>query len=290
MIGNFIDTFRFKLRKFPQKWDENINLITTNYGEIRVLDTGGDKPSILNVPDGPNTIEHHQELIKKLSKDFRVICFEFPGIGFSYPNPNYDYSFSNASKLIISLMDILKIDSATLAFSCSNGFYAIKTAELFPKRVNQLFLSQTPSLHSMSKWTKKSIPKVLKYPIIGQIINSLSEEKLVKIWYKYALPKETDITRYRDKALNSLHKGGCFCLSSLVQGLTTEMNSSLKVLEVPATIIWGNKDYTHRNTDNKSIREHLPNCEIIEFNNCGHFPELEDTDRYVNVIKERIKS
>lgn len=288
MTGNFIDTYRFRLKNIQENWKENINLISTDFGKIRVLDTLGNKPVILNVPDGPNVIEHHKGLITKLSKKFRVICFEFPGIGFSYPNSNYDYSFPNGAKLIINLMNILKIEQAALAFSCSNGFYAIKTAELFPQRINRLFLSQTPSLHSMNKWTKHAIPKILKYPIIGQIANILSEKKFAKTWYKYALPKETEKSQYQKKALDSLNNGGCFCLSSLVQGLSKEINSTLKVLEVPATLIWGSKDFTHKNTNKKSIMEHLPNCEIIEFDNCGHFPELENTDRYVNLINERM--
>ncbi len=65
--------------------------------------------------------------------------------------------------------------------------------------------------------------------------------------------------------------------------------SRLNVLEVPATIVWGTKDYTHRKTDKNSILEHLPNCEIIEFENCGHFPELEDTNRYVGLLNEKLK-
>ncbi|MEP1489242.1 MAG: alpha/beta hydrolase [Algibacter sp.] len=289
MTGNFIDTYRFKLKKKRTNWKDNICLISTEFGNIRVLDSLGDKPIIINVPDGPNVIEHHKELITKLSNNFRVICFEFPGIGFSYPNSNYDYSFPNASKLIINLMDILKIEKAALAFSCSNGFYAIKTAELFPLRVNRLFLSQTPSLQAMNKWTESAIPKLLKIPIIGQIANIFSEKKFAKIWYKYALPKHTDISKYQNKALKALGNGGCFCLSSLVQGLKKETNSTLKVLETPATLVWGSKDFTHKNTNKLSITKHLPNCEIIEFDNCGHFPELEDTDRYVNLINERMK-
>lgn len=289
MTSNFIDTLRYRLKKGDTKWEENISLITTEFGQIRVLDTMSQKPVIINVPDGPNVIEHQQELITKLSEKFRVICFEFPGIGFSYPNSKYNYSFPTASKLIINLMDILKIEKATLAFSCSNGFYAIKTAELFPHRINRLFLSQTPSIEAMNKWTQNAIPKILKRPVIGQIANMFSEKKFAKIWYKYALPKNTDKSEYQKKALSALNNGGCFCLSSLVQGLSKEINSTLKVLEIPATLIWGSKDFTHKGTDKQSIMQHLPNCEIIEFDNCGHFPELEDTARYVSIIYERME-
>lgn len=290
MEGNFIDTVRFTFKKIPKKTSGKIEFIKTDLGVLRVLDTGGNKPVILNVPDGPNVIEHHEELIKKLAENFRVICFELPGMGFSYPNSKYDYTFPKASKLIINLLDILTIEKASFAFSCSNGFYAIKVAALFPKRVVHLFLSQTPSLLAMQKWTEKAIPRALRIPVVGQIINVFSDKKFAKLWYNYALPKTTDKVPFQSKAIASLNNGGCFCLSSLVQGLSKEMGATLEVLEVPATIIWGSKDFTHKNTDVNSIKEHLPNCEIIEFANSGHFPELENTTIYVNIINERLHS
>jgi pimeloyl-ACP methyl ester carboxylesterase len=284
MTGFFIDNIRFKFNGTPSKWTNNAKLLSTDYGEIRVLDTGSKKPVILSVPDGPNMIEHHENLISQLSNNFRVICFELPGIGFSYPNSKYDYSLEKSAKLIINIMDILKIERAMFSFSCSNGFYAIKTAELYPERVSQLLLSQTPSLHAMNDWTVNAIPKLLRYPIVGQVVNSFSEKKLAKIWYNYALPKTTDNSNYKKIALHNFHNGGCFCLSSLVQGLSKEINNTLKVLEVPSTLIWGNKDYTHRATKSDSIKAHLPNCNIVEFTECGHFPELENTKKYVSLL------
>ncbi len=288
MNGNFIDTFRYRFKKNREILNTNFSFIATDFGKIRVFDTKSNKPVIISAPDGPNVIEHHQNLISKLSRDYRVICFEFIGVGLSYPTAKYDYSYTMGSQLIINLMDILNIERATLCFSCSNGFYAIKAAELFPDRIAHLFLSQTPSIHSMVEWTEVNVPKVLRYPVVGQIVNSFSEKKLATVWYKYALPKETNKSSFVDTSIGNLTNGGCFCLSGLVQGLEKESLSKLNVLEVPSTLIWGNKDYTHRKTNNKSILEHLPNCEIIEFENCGHFPELEDTHRYIGLLKENL--
>ena len=265
-----------------------MNYISTDYGTVRLFDTGGDKPALISVPDGPNVIEHHLNLIEKLSKNFRVICFEFPGFGFSRPTLSYDYSISTSAALILNVMDILEIDRAALSFSCSNGFYAIKAAEMAPDRISWLFLAQTPSLLSMKKWTTDAVPKILTLPIIGQITNAVMEKKLAHIWYHYALPKNIDKSGYRETALHSLKNGGCFCLSGLVQGLQREIGASLQALDVPATLFWGKKDHTHRNTDGHTITEHLPHCEVIEFDNCGHFPELENPDRYVTLINERL--
>lgn len=288
MAGNFIDTIRTSFKKGYNYLNPKIKLVETNFGKVRVLDTEGEKPVILNVPDGPNVIEHHEYLIEKLSKEFRVICLEFPGFGFSYPTSKYDYSLDKSANIILNVMDSLKVERAALSFSCANGFYAIKVTQIAPDRFTHLFLSQTPSMHSMESWVNNTIPKILTIPIVGQITNSFLEKKLANSWYKYALPKGHDISGYQNKALNSLKNGSCFCLSGLVQGLAKDKNSVLKSLEVPATLIWGNKDFTHQKTDKQSILEHLPKCEIIEFKNCGHFPELEDTNSYIKLLTERL--
>lgn len=286
MLGSFIDTLRLGIK--ARKVLEDTKLIQTEYGILRVLDTESKKPVIITIPDGPNVIEHHHYLIQKLSNNFRVICFELPGLGFSYPILKHDYSFERSANIILSIMNLLGVDKASLSFSCSNGFYAIKAAQIAPDRFTHLFLSQTPSLHAMKDWTKLNIPKVLTYPVVGQLLNALTEKKLAKIWYKTALPKSTNREGFEKIAINSLNNGGCFCLSSLVQGLSKELYANLVLTEVPCTQIWGKKDYSHRNTDNATILEHLPNCEIIEFENCGHFPELENTDNFVKLVNERV--
>ena len=289
MKGNFIDTIRFAWKPFP-KTEGDFFFLDTAYGKIRVLDTKEKKTVVINVPDGPNVIEHQLPLIKELSKNYRVVCFEYPGIGFSFPNAKFDYSYKNGAGLLLQVMDLLEIQNAVLLFSCSNGFYGIQAVSDYPDRIKHIFLSQTPSVTSMIKWTSTNIPSVLKIPLIGQIINSVSSKKLAEIWYQYALPKDS-VQRHDfvETAHKSLTHGGCFCLSSLVQGLIVEEKTTLNMADVPATLVWGTKDFSHRKTDKYTIQNHIKDCEIIEFENCGHFPELEDTNRFVQLIKERIK-
>jgi len=288
MTGKFIDSIRFTW-KAPPQFGEGFFYLETDFGKIRVFDTKGNLPVIINVPDGPNVIEHQTKLIQYLAKSYRVICFEYPGLGFSFPNSQYDYSFDNGSALLIQVMDILKLDKVSLLFSCSNGYYAIQAAIKQHERFKHIFLSQTTSIASILKWTEKSIPNLLKIPLLGQVTNAIYAKKFAGIWYKYALPKNHKSRHeYAQIAENSIEKGGCFCLSSLVQGLNKNKHASLNLIGVPTTLVWGAMDFTHQKTDKYSIRNHIKDCEVIEFENCGHFPELENTINFVKLVKERI--
>lgn len=289
MPGSFIDNLLFSL-KSPPDFGERFIYLDTDFGKIRAFDTKGNKPVIINVPDGPNVIEHQLLLIKELSKNFRVVCFEYPGMGFSFPNSSYDYSFESGAKLLMQVTNILDLDRPSLLFSCSNGYYAIQAAVKNPDIFNHIFLSQTPSAEGIYKWADSAIPDLLQVPVIGQIANGLFSKKLVQNWYKISLPKSHPKGKeYTRIATSSLNKGGCFCLSSLVQGLKKDRNTSLQLSGVPTTLVWGALDHSHRHTDKESIRRHIDDCEIIEFKNSGHFPELEKQKEYVNLINERVK-
>lgn len=295
MTGRFIDNIKYSLKKNSiinrsVNWSSNIELIQTDFGKIRVLDTKGEKPVIINAPDGPNVIEHHEELILELSKNFRVICFEFPGIGYSYPSSRFDYSLENGAGLIINLLKVLHINCASLSFSCSNGLYAVKAAEIVPEKFNHLFLAQTPSMFSMKNWTDTNIPKLLTVPIIGQLASPKIGRVMANKWHKHAIPSGKNVIKFKEMAVYSLDNDGCFCLSSLVQGLSKDLKMKLLASKVSSTLIWGNKDISHKKTDCNSINEHLPNCKVVEFKDCGHFPELEKTIEYVSLINETLKN
>jgi pimeloyl-ACP methyl ester carboxylesterase len=285
--GNFIDHLHFSRKAQHTYWKINATLLDTDFGTIRILDTGGNKPALINAPDGPNVIEHQLGFIGELSKSFRVICFEFPGVGFSYPSRRYDYSIENGAALIMQVMDILGIARAVFSFSCSNGYYAMKAAERFPERVTHLFLSQTPSFEALQRWSEKSIPKSLRLPVLGQTINALYAKRFAAIWYKYALPKDANRNPFIQTAHHALNHRGCFCLAGLVQGLNRETPTSLHPMQIPSTLIWGKLDFTHRHTAPDTIHTHLPGCEIIAFAQCGHFPELENITRYATLLRER---
>jgi len=142
----------------------------------------------------------------------------------------------------------------------------------------------------MVDWTPGSIPGFLKIPVIGQISNILLSKKLVSTLYQYALPRDQkEKEQYIHTAHQFLSQGGCFCLASLVQGLQQDTNTPLQVPDVPATMGWGVMDFTHHKTRKESITEHIPHCEIIAFDHCGHFPELENTKAFVQLVKEKLR-
>lgn len=261
--------------------------VETAVGPVRVYDSGSEKPCVVLVPDGPNVIEHYEHLIGLLSPSLRVVCFDMPGFGHSVPRPSYGHSLDQGARAVLGVLDRLGIKRATLAFSCANGFYALRAAQIAPERVSNLVLSQTPSLAAMLAWRSRAIPAPLRVPVVGQIIAWIFRRKMAHGWYRVALPRTTQPRPFQDKALDAIADGACFCLASVVQGLSRELVTSLNGTTTPLVMVWGTNDRSHKHTDPKSLHECAPQAEILQFQDCGHFPDIEQPARFAAILVER---
>jgi len=263
--------------------------LDTAAGQVHVLDSASSdhtataRPCILLTPDGPNVVAHYAELIALLAPHFRVVCFDMPGFGLSLPAAHYHHSLQQGAEVILQVLDQLGIASTTLAFSCANGLYAIRAAQLAPGRIASLVLSQTPSLAAMQAWAYRMIPRPLRIPVAGQLMSWLLRRKLAQLWYRSALPSHTAVAPWQQRAQHSFDAGGCFCLASVVQGLLRETRLS-PLPDLPCTLIWGEQDRSHRSTLPASLLECLPRANILRFADCGHFPDLEQPQRYAEAL------
>lgn len=292
MISSTVDSFlaRYAAKRRKGVFSEVLptRIIETSVGPVRVYDSKSDRPCVVFAPDGPNVIEHYERLIELLSSKLRVVCFDMPGFGFSLPRSSYEHSLDQGAQAVLGVLDALAIKNATLAFSCANGFYALRVAQIAPDRISSLVLSQTPSMSAMHTWGKRAIPLPLRVPVLGQAVGWLIRKKSAHIWYGIALPKTTSAKPFEEKAQHALDGGGCFCLASVCQGLVRETVDSLLGVTTPCTLLWGTKDHSHKYTDPRSLHELVPSAEIILIEDCGHFPDVEQPERFASILMERL--
>ncbi len=293
MIGSLIDSILTRVSANLHKRTAGDVLptrrIDTPVGIVRLYDSGSTMPCVVLVPDGPNVIEHYSVLIGLLSQRLRVVCFDMPGFGHSLPSASYGHGLDQGARAVLGVLDSLGITTATLAFSCANGFYALRAAAMAPKRISSLVLSQTPSLAAMHAWMTRTIPPLLRIPVVGQIAAWLARKKAASSWYGNALPEATRPQLFQKTALDALSCGGCFCLAGVVQGLTHENTAALTGVTIPCTMIWGAKDLSHKDTDPASLLRCVPHADIVHFQDCGHFPDIEQPTRFAAILLERAK-
>ncbi len=256
---------------------------------VRYFVTGkGDKTIVFN-PDPPNTIEHYFELAEKLSPHFKVVIFEFPGFGFSYANSlNYSFNLESCVFTAENLLDHIYLKNYILCFPSIAGYVAMRLANKRPDLVKGIININTPSVQEEHEWAKRIDPKrILRTPFVGQIVNKLSKKRIADKWYNTSLPNEEIQLDAHRTCVHSFSRQGMFCIASGLQGfLKSNTNDDHLSVKQPVKVIWGMKDRTHKNTQKDSCHKYFSNFESDNYEEAGHFPELEFEDRFVEMLKE----
>ncbi len=250
--------------------------------------------TLVIVPDPPNLIEHHREVIERLARDFRVICFELPGFGRSELRDGVRFSLELQVEVMTGLLERLVVRQAILEMSCLGALVGMRLARLRPDLVARLVLAQVSTQSQMQTWARGTdVCGLIHTPRVGQALVSLGRRFIAHHWYQVALPEGTDARirqRYLQPTLQALREGGPFELASAYQSLQRSSELEYGAIGQPTLLLWGRADRTHEGTSPSALLHALPDAELIELEGCGHFPTLEEAGRYEERLRAWLQS
>jgi len=76
-----------------------------------------------------------RDVIRRLSSDFRCVCFDSPGTGLSDRVPGENLSLENASSAVTAIIEALDLKNLTLVIHDLGGVVGLAGAAKFPERV-----------------------------------------------------------------------------------------------------------------------------------------------------------
>jgi pimeloyl-ACP methyl ester carboxylesterase len=251
--------------------------------------------TLVIVPDPPNVIEQYLDIIDEMSKHARVICVETPGFGQSFVKSGFRFDVASYCRVFDEFFTRLDIRDAVLDMACLGGFAGVAFAAARPDRVRHLLLQQTVSISGAQKWAAGTDRmNLIRRPYVGQIFMRVLDHVVTRHWYKVAMPPAQAALSapLADLAIAGLDRGGCFCLCNAYQALMAAPEAPYSTKPRRTTIIWGDSDPTHLlvNSVGDSLKAFLPEAEYVVFENCGHFPMLENTARYLPMLRAALEA
>ncbi len=93
--------------------------------------------------------------------------------------------------------------------------------------------------------------------------------------------------------LNAIaHYAGLFALLTphvrVAQGLLRESVNATLGTHTPCTVLWGVQDRSHSVTDPQPVLRGVSQAEVIVFDDCGHFPDLENPQRFAQILLAQV--
>lgn len=267
---------------FDQEYPFASNFLKIGNHNLHYIDVGEAQHTIVMVHGNPTWSFYYRNLIKKLSKNYRVIAIDHLGCGLSDKPQDYDYCLENHIANLNILLRFLDITNYDLIVHDWGGAIGLGNAVINNMPPEKLILLNTAA------FTSDYIPKrinLLKLPIIGPF--------MIKACNLFCLPatfmttvrplskkvKKAYLHPYQNirnrVAINAFVQDIPMSSKHRTYSLLKEIEDGLKKINGPKMILWGGKDFCFNDYFFTRWDEIYPDAQKVYFKDAGHYV-LED--------------
>ncbi len=228
---------------------------------------------------------------------YRVLAPDLFGHGAS-AKPMGDYSLGAHAATLRDLLDELGVDRVTLIGHSLGGGVAMQFCYLFPQRVDRLVLvssgglgrSVSPLLRSAALPGAELVLPVLasgwvrrRVETVGRLARRLgwrAGPDVQQSWRGFASLADAESRRAFLATTRAVIDPG---------GQTVSAVDHLRaVRKVPTLVVWGTRDRMIPSEHADVVRELVPGSQVELFEGAGHFPHLDQPERFVRVLRDFI--
>lgn len=130
----------------------------TPEGQIHYAMAGEGNPVLL-IHQSPRSWDEYRDVIPIIGKERWAIAMDTVGFGDSY-KPEKIGSVEDYGRGVISFMDAMSIDRASLVGHHTGGVIAVEVAATHPERIHKLVLSSTPYIDAEDREMRKTRPPI----------------------------------------------------------------------------------------------------------------------------------
>ena len=221
---------------------------------------------------------------------FHVIAVDLLGFGYSEKPRWFDYSIQSLARMISRLMGRLGIGRATVVGSSYGGAVSLNLTLDYPEMVEKLVLvdavcNDEPKEHPLLRLT--SIPGV------GEAVTPflIDSKMFLRLRMQGTLAKANHhlITEERIESI----RRPLFAADAHHSVLATARNwhadrleQDANLINQPTLIIWGDQDTVIPIKHGYKMHEEILNSRFVILKDCGHVPQEEKSDLFVELVTE----
>lgn len=277
--------------------------------QTRFLELHGHRMALTDVGSGPSILLVHGMMSARttwadqwdrLAADHRVLAPDLFGHGES-DKPLGDYSLGAHAASLRDLLDALDVPSATVVGHSLGGGIAMQLAYLFPERVDRLVLVSSGGLgRDLNPLLRAAtLPgSELVLPVLASGWLHGVGDSALRLWRRVGLPAVSPSSTQAWQSLTSLADADtrrAFLATSRsvidAGGQTVSARSRLSGLTArEVLLIWGAGDRMIPSSHLEAARAELPHSRVEILPRSGHFPHLDEPDRFAAVLADFVRA
>ena len=236
----------------------------------------------------PDNLQVWHKMTEKLSENFYIFSFDWPGMGYSERWKGGGTPVVMAKRLN-TILDHFKLDTVFILAHDMGGQAAMVFAANYPSKIKSLFV-----MNSLLMWNEKTsweIELLRKYKL-----NQLIIKKLPRIVFKRAtntfISEKGTVSGQLKSDLWEAFKSSEVrdYIVSMCAGYEAQLDklpSYYEKIKCPITLIWGEKGKHFDINHAHSFKEIQPETEILQIKNSHHWMALENVNEISDIIKSR---
>ena len=270
--------------------------VSSQGSRLWVETEGKGEPPILLIAGGPGLAhDYFQPYFSRLAAHHRVIYYDAVGRGRS--DSASTYSVARDVKDIENLRKSLGVQSWSLLGHSYGGMVALAYALEHPKEVHRLILADThwsgadwqASNNALNARIQKERPEIWKniQQLRARGLHSAGQEYQVPAsfyFYKVENSEAVGVKLSLNPVVYHAIAGNDadFVLGPALAGL--DFRRSMKSLSMPVLVLGGRHDQIVPAAETLAVKSYLPKAHLVFFEQSGHFPFIEETEKSVFVI------
>ncbi|NMM34420.1 MAG: alpha/beta fold hydrolase [Phycicoccus sp.] len=266
--------------------------------EFAYLDSG-EGPAVLFIHGLTNSSRSWARLVDTLNMDHRILAPDLYGHGAS-AKPMGDYSLSAHAATLRDLLDRLGIDQVTLVGHSLGGGIALQFCYLFPERVSRLVLVSSGGLgRSVSPLLRAATLPGAEWvlPLIASDWVRARAEAVGRTLARTGWRPSPDVTEawrgFTSLADADSRRAFLATTRSVIDpgGQTVTAHDHLPmVTRIPTLVVWGTRDRMIPAWHATTAHQAFPGSRVELFVGAGHFPHLDEPERFAEVLRDFLAS
>jgi len=272
---------------FPAGTEFTARYLLVDSTRIRYIDAGHGAPVVFLHGLGASMYAWRKNLAAVAAAGFRVIAFDNRGFGLS-DKPPAPYDNAAYARLVVTLMDSLRLSDAVLVGHSMGGAIAAQVAIDFPQRVRGLVLvgsaglgAGEPLLFRMARW-----------PVLGRMVLALRGRgftgRLLKATYfDRSKVTEADVDQYYAPVAQPEY--GRALLGVLRQFRFDALKGRLDRIATPTVVLWGEEDRWVPIALGRALASGITRSAFVSVPRAGHSVQEEAPDEVNHLVIRFLK-